>query len=157
MDYRKTYELLLNNLCDSYRKMLKILDQIDGFDKLLNEVSEERRPDADFVYAIATQKERLLERLDGISIDVEQLHVRLENIMALCQEVAEQPLYQYMENLQVLTFYRINAIMNKEAVETPQVIEKLTACKESMELDLMISEVPEEEKQVFLFVPDKKN
>lgn len=157
MDYRKTYELLLNNLCDSYRKMLKILDQIDGFDKLLNEVSEERRPDADFVYAIATQKERLLERLDGISIDVEQLHVRLENIMALCQEVAEQPLYQYMENLQVLTFYRINAIMNEEAVETPQVIEKLTECKESMELDLMISEVPEEEKQVFLFVPDKKN
>lgn len=157
MDYRKTYELLLNNLCDLYRKMLKILDKIDGFDKLLNEVSEERRPDADFVYAIATQKERLLERLDRISIDVEQLHVRLENIMALCQEVAEQPLYKYMENLQILTFYRINAIMNEEAVETPQVLDKLTECKESMELDLMISEVPEDKKKRFMFVPDKKN
>lgn len=157
MNYRKSYELLLNDLCGSYQKMLKILDRLDGFDRLLSEVSEERRPDADFVYAIATQKERLLAQLDGISINVEQLHVRLENIMALCQEIAELPMYQYMENLQLLTYYRINAIMNEEAAETPQVIEKLTACKESMELDLMISKVPEEEKQMFWVVPDKKN
>lgn len=156
MNYKESYELLLKDLCNAYRKMLKILDQIDGYDGLLNEAADERRPDADFVYAIATQKERLIEQLDGISVNVEQLHVRLENIMALCQEIAELPMYQYMENLQVLTFYRINAIMNEEAVETPQVIEKLTACKESMELDLMISEVPEEKKQVFLFVPDRK-
>ncbi len=156
MDYRKTYELLLNNLCSAYRKMLKILDKIDGFDKLLNDVSDERRPDADFVYAVATQKERMIARLDGISIEVEELHVKLENMMSLCQQIAELPMYKYLENLQLLTYYRINAIMNEEAVTTPQVIDKLTACKESMELDLMIREVPEEQRQVFMFVPDKK-
>ena len=156
MDYRKTYELLLNNLCSAYRKMLKILDKIDGFDRLLNDVSDERRPDADFVYAVATQKERMIARLDGISIEVEELHVKLENMMSLCQQIAELPMYKYLENLQLLTYYRINAIMNEEAVTTPQVIDKLTACKESMELDLMIREVPEEQRQVFMFVPDKK-
>lgn len=156
MDYRKTYELLLNNLCSAYRKMLKILDKIDGFDMLLNDVSDERRPDADFVYAVATQKERMIARLDGISIEVEELHVKLENMMSLCQQIAELPMYKYLENLQLLTYYRINAIMNEEAVTTPQVIDKLTACKESMELDLMIREVPEEQRQVFMFVPDKK-
>lgn len=156
MDYRKTYELLLNNLCSAYRSMLEILDKIESYDKLLNDVSDERRPDADFVLAIATQKERLLARLDNISIEVEELHVKLENIMSLCQEITGLPMYKYMENLQLLTYYRINAIMSDEAVETPQVIEKLTACKESMELDLMISEVPEEQKQVFMFIPDKK-
>lgn len=157
MDYRKTYELLLNNLCSAYRSMLEILDKIEGYDKLLNDVSGERRPDADFVLAIATQKERLLARLDNISVEVEELHVKLENIMSLCQEIAGLPMYKYLENLQLLTYYRINAIMSDEAVETPQVIDKLTACKESMELDLMISEVPEEQKQVFMFIPDKKN
>ncbi len=65
-------------------------------------------------------------------------------------------MYKYLENLQLLTYYRINAIMNEEAVTTPQVIDKLTACKESMELDLMISEVPKEQRQIFMFVPDKK-
>lgn len=156
MDYRKTYELLLNNLCSAYRKMLNILDKIDGFDRLLNDVSDERRPDADFVYAIATQKERMIAQLDGISIEVEELHVKLENMMSLCQQIAELPMYKYLENLQLLTYYRINAIMSEEAVTTPQVIEKLTACKESMELDLMIREVPKEQRQIFMFVPDKK-
>ena len=156
MDYRKKYEHLLNNLCSAYRKMLEILDKVKGFDKLLNDVSDERRPDADFVYAIATQKERLLARLDSISIEAEKLHVKLENMMSLCQEIAELPLYQYMENLQLLTYYRINAIMNNETSTTPQVIDKLTACKESMELDSMISKVPKDQKQVFMFIPDKK-
>ncbi len=156
MDYRTTYEQILNELCGAYRSMLNLLDKIDGFDRLLNDVSDERRPDADFVYAIATQKERMIAQLDGISIKVEELHVKLENLMSLCQEITALPMYKYMENLQLLTYYRINAIMNEEAATTPQVIDKLTACKESMELDLKISEVPKEQRQVFMFVPDKK-
>jgi hypothetical protein len=156
MDYRKTYELILNNLCNAYRKMLSILDKIDGFDRLLNDVSDERRPDANLVYAIAAQKERMIAQLDSISVEVEELHVKLENMMSICQQIEELPMYKYLENLQLLTYYRINAIMNEEAVTTPQVIDKLTACKESMELDLMISEVPKEQRQIFMFVPDKK-
>ncbi len=156
MDYRKTYELILNNLCSAYRKMLSILDKIDGFDRLLNDVSDERRPDANLVYAIAAQKERMIAQLDSISVEVEELHVKLENMMSICQQIEELPMYKYLENLQLLTYYRINAIMNEEAVTTPQVIDKLTACKESMELDLMINEVPKEQRQIFMFVPDKK-
>ena len=156
MDYRKTYELILNNLCSAYRKMLSILDKIDGFDRLLNDVSDERRPDANLVYAIAAQKERMIAQLDSISVEVEELHVKLENMMSICQQIEELPMYKYLENLQLLTYYRINAIMNEEAVTTPQVIDKLTACKESMELDLMISEVPKEQRHIFRFVPDKK-
>lgn len=156
MDYRKTYEKLLNSLCSAYRRILKILDKIDGFGKLLDDVSDERRPDANFVYAIATQKERLIEQLDRISIDVEEQHVKLENMMSVCQEIATLPVYKYMENLQLLSYYRIHEIMDDEAVKTPQVIEKLTRCKESMELDLMISKVPEDKKQFFMFIPDKK-
>ncbi|EOS52823.1 hypothetical protein C809_00372 [Lachnospiraceae bacterium MD335] len=156
MDYRKTYELILNNLCSAYRKMLSMLDKIDGFDRLLNDVSDERRPDANLVYAIAAQKERMIAQLDSISVEVEELHVKLENMMSICQQIEELPMYKYLENLQLLTYYRINAIMNEEAVTTPQVIDKLTACKESMELDLMISEVPKEQRQIFMFVPDKK-
>ena len=156
MDYRKTYELILNNLCNAYRKMLSILDKIDGFDRLLNDVSDERRPDANLVYAIAAQKERMIAQLDSISVEVEELHVKLENMMSICQQIEELPMYKYLENLQLLTYYRSNAIMNEEAVTTPQVIDKLTACKESMELDLMISEVPKEQRQIFMFVPDKK-
>ena len=136
--------------------MLSILDKIDGFDRLLNDVSDERRPDANLVYAIAAQKERMIAQLDSISVEVEELHVKLENMMSICQQIEELPMYKYLENLQLLTYYRINAIMNEEAVTTPQVIDKLTACKESMELDLMISEVPKEQRQIFMFVPDKK-
>ena len=156
MDYRKTYELILNNLCSAYRKMLSILDKIDGFDRLLNDVSDERRPDANLVYAIAAQKERMIAQLDSISVEVEELHVKLENMMSICQQIEELPMYKYLENLQLLTYYRINAIMNEEAVTTPQVIDKLTACKESMELDLMIIDVPKEQLQIFMFVPVKK-
>ncbi len=156
MDYRKTYEALINKMCSAYQKMLNILDKIDGFNKLLGDVSKERRPDAKYVYAIATQKERLIEQLDRISIEVEEHHVKLENMMSVCQEIATLPWYQYMENLQLLSYYRIHEIMDDETVETPQVIEKLTRCKESMKLDLMISKVPKHKKQFFMFIPDKK-
>ena len=92
MDYRKTYELILNNLCSAYRKMLSILDKIDGFDRLLNDVSDERRPDANLVYAIAAQKERMIAQLDSISVEVEELHVKLENMMSICQQIEELPM-----------------------------------------------------------------
>lgn len=157
MNFRETYETLLEALCESYRKMLKILDQIEGFDDILAKLSCQHRPDVSKICAITTQKERLIQRLDGFSILVEQLHGQLDPICELCQEVRIHPLYKHMEDLQILNYYRIRTVINKEDINNPDVMRRLADYKESLELDVKIDEVPMSERQIFMFVPDKKN
>ena len=157
MNYKETYELLLQTLCESYRKMLKLLDQLECFDELLAEISSKHRPDTRKLCAITTQQERLIQNLDQLSILIEQLHERLDPMSELCHEVFVHPMYQHMEDLQLLSYYRIRTVINKEDINNPDIIVRLSNYRESLELDAQIEEVPMSERQVFMFVPDRKN
>lgn len=157
MDYRETYENLLRALCKAYDKMFLILEQIEQCDEMLAALSQENRPDVDHVLAIATQTERLIESLDHISLAIQPVHIQLDGIKALCQEVTSNPLYGHMEDLQLLVYYYIRKVINKEDINNPDILARLNDYKESLELDLILEQVPESQKQVFLFVPNKKN
>lgn len=157
MDYRETYENLLRALCKAYDKMFLILEQIEQCDEMLAALSLENRPDVDHVLAIATQTERLIESLDHISLAIQPVHIQLDGIKALCQEVTSNPLYGHMEDLQLLVYYYIRKVINKEDINNPDILARLNDYKESLELDLILEQVPESQKQVFLFVPNKKN
>ena len=157
MDYRETYENLLRALCKAYDKMFLILEQIEQCDEMLAALSQENRPDVDHVLAIATQTERLIESLDHISLAIQPVHIQLDGIKALCQEVTSNPLYGHMGDLQLLVYYYIRKVINKEDINNPDILARLNDYKESLELDLILEQVPESQKQVFLFVPNKKN
>ena len=157
MDYRETYENLLRALCKAYDKMFLILEQIEQCDEMLAALSQENRPDVDHVLAIATQTERLIESLDHISLAIQPVHIQLDGIKALCQEVTSNPLYGHMEDLQLLVYYYIQKVINKKEINNPDILDRLNSYKESLELDLILEQVPESQKQVFLFVPNKKN
>lgn len=157
MDYRQIYDDLLRSLCKAYDKMFRILEQIEQCDEALEQLTQENRPDVDQVLAIATQTERLIESLDHLSLEIQPVHERLEGIKSLCQEVSANPLYGHMEDLQLLVYYYIRKVINKEDINNPEILDRLNAYKESLELDLILDNVPQSQKQVFLFVPDKKN
>ena len=157
MDYRETYENLLRALCKAYDKMFRILEQIEQCDDALEQLTQENRPDVDHVLGIATQTERLIESLDHISLKIQPVHEQLDGIRSLCQEVTSNPLYGHMEDLQTLVYYYIRKVINKEEINNPDVLNRLNAYKESLELDFILEQVPESQKQVFLFVPTPKN
>ena len=156
MDYRQMYENLLQTLCKAYNKMFRILEQIEKCDEALSLLTASNRPDADDVLAIASQTERLIQSLDRISLAIEPVHARLDGLKALCPEVSSHPLYGYMEDLQLLTYYDIRRVINKEDICNPEIVKRLNDYKESLELDVQISRVPQSQREVFLFVPDKK-
>lgn len=157
MDYRQTSEDLLRTLCKAYDKMFRILEQIEQCDEALEQLTQENRPDVDHVLAIVTQTERLIESLDQISLEIQPAHEQLDGIKALCQEVYTNPLYGHMEDLQLLVYYYIRKVINKEEINSPDILDRLNAYKESLELDLILEQIPQSQKQVFLLIPDKKN
>lgn len=157
MEYRQIYENLLKTLCNGYRKMFQLLEGIEQCDGELTLLSQQNRPDINEINNITGCKERLICTLDQISLAIESLHQQLDGIMELCQEVSIHPMYHYMEDLQLLTYYYIRKVINKEDINNPDVINRLNIYKESLELDKAISEVPQSQRQVYMFVPEKKN
>ena len=139
MEYRQIYENLLKTLCNAYRKMFRLLEGIEQCDD------------------VTAYKERLICTLDQISLAIDPLHKQLDGIMELCQEVSVHPMYRHMEDLQILTYYYIRKVINKEDINNPDIISRLNSYKESLELDKAISEVPQSQRQVYMFVPDKKS
>lgn len=155
MEYRQIYENLLKTLCNAYRKMFRFLEGIEQCDAELSRLSEQNRPDVDEVSGVTSCKERLIYTLDQVSLAIEPLHEQLDGIMELCQEVDAHPMYHHMEDLQILTYYYIRKVINKEDINNPSIISRLNSYKESLELDKAISEVPQSQRQVYMFVPDK--
>ena len=66
-------------------------------------------------------------------------------------------MYLHLNDLQLLVYYYIRQVINKEDINNPDIINRLNDYKESLELDKALSEVPESQKQVFMLVPEKRN
>lgn len=157
MEYRQIYENLLTTLCNAYNKMFKLLEGIEQCDRELARLSALNRPDVNEICSITSHKDQLLNTLDKISLAIEPVHQQLDGIRELCQEVCTHRLYHRMEDLQLLTYYYIRKVINREDINNPDIISRLNDYKESLELDKAISEVPQSERQVYMFVPDHKN
>lgn len=154
---RQTYETLLKTLCEAYRVILKLFERVNEYDSIIIELAKECKTNSGYVCTVISQKEQLIAQIEKVSVCIEQMHAELDGIIALHNEVCCHPMYQHMEDLQKLTFYRMDTLLNKEDVNNPQVINNLTECKESFELDKKISEVPAEKRQIFMLVPEKEH
>ncbi|MFG6369390.1 MAG: hypothetical protein K1W16_13430 [Lachnospiraceae bacterium] len=156
MGYQQKYENLLQTLCYAYEKMFCLLEGIGQCDEKLASLSVMHRPNVEEVHNITFYKERLIATLDQLSIAVEPIHEQLDGISELCQEVNSHPLYCRMEDLQILTYYNIRKIINKEDINNPDIIHRLNSYKESLELDAILNAIPESQKQVFMLIPERK-
>lgn len=156
MDYKQKYENLLQTLCNAYNKILKLLEGVEQCDKELSRLSRINRPSVDEVCRVTECKDRLIITMDRISVAIESLHEQLDGIMALYQESRRHPMYYHLQDLQLLTYYYIRQVIDKEDINNPDIISRLNDYKESLELDQVLSEIPESMRQVFMLVPNKK-
>lgn len=156
MEYRQKYESLLQTLCNAYNKMFQLLECVEQCDKDLVRLSQLNRPSVEEVCRITEYKDRLIITLDQISIAVDPIHDQLDGIRALCQEIDQHSMYLHLTDLQLLVYYYIRQVINKEDIRNPDIISRLNDYKESLELDKALSEVPESERQIFMLVPEKK-
>ncbi|MDE6622553.1 MAG: hypothetical protein K2K74_19095 [Lachnospiraceae bacterium] len=156
MEYRQKYESLIQTLCNAYNKMFQLLECVEQCDKELVRLSQLNRPSVEEVCRITEYKDRLIITLDQISIAVDPIHDQLDGIRALCQEIDQHSMYLHLTDLQLLVYYYIRQVINKEDIRNPDIISRLNDYKESLELDKALSEVPESERQIFLLVPEKK-
>lgn len=157
MEYRQKYENLLQTLCNAYNKMFKLLENIERCDKELTRLSLINRPSVEEVCGVTAYKERLIVALDQISIAVEPIHEQLDGLRALCQEIDQHPMSLHLNDLQLLVYYYIRQVINKEDINNPDIINRLNDYKESLELDKALSEIPDSQKQIFMLVPEKRN
>ena len=156
MEYRQKYESLLQTLCNAYNKMFKLLECVEHCDQELTRLSRINRPSVEEVCRITEYKERLIVTLDQISSAIDPVHDQLDGIRALCQEIDSHPMYLHLNDLQLLVYYYIRQVINKEDINNPEIIDRLNYYKESLTLDKALSEVPESQKQIFMLMPDKK-
>lgn len=157
MEYRQKYESLLQTLCNAYNKMFQLLEGVEQCDKELARLSLINRPSVEEVCRVTEYKERLIVTLDQISLAIDPLHDQLDGLRALCQEIDSHSMYLRLTNLQLLVYYYIRQVINKEDINNPDIIKRLNDYKESLALDKALSEVPESHKQFFMLVPEKKN
>lgn len=156
MEYRQNYERLLQTLCNAYNKIFKLLEGVEQCDRELARLSRINRPSVEEVCRVTEYKEHLIVTMDQISIAIEPIHDQLGGIRALCQEIDSHPVYLHLNDLQLLVYYYIRQVINKEDINNPDIINRLNNYKESLELDKALSEIPDSQKQIFMLVPEKK-
>lgn len=156
MEYRQKYESLLQTLCNAYNKMFQLLEGVEQCDKELARLSLINRPSVEEVCRVTQYKERLIITLDQISIAIDPLHDQLDGLRTLCQEIDNHSMYLHLTDLQLLVYFYIRQVINKEDINNPDIVSRLNDYKESLELDRALSEVPASQKQVFMLVPEKK-
>ena len=157
MEYRQKYESLIQTLCKAYNKIFRLLEGVEQCDKELARLSRINRPGVEEVCRVTQYKERLIVTLDQISIAIDPIHDQLDGIRALCQEIDSHPMYLHLNDLQLLVYYYIRQVINKEDINNPDIINRLNDYKESLELDKALSEVPKSQKQVFMKKKKKRN
>lgn len=155
MDYRKTYEALLQKQCDTYQEILYLISQITECDDTLLKCSKMNEPDTNMLHSITQQKEQLIELLDKLSLDTEHAKFQLCDILDVCCDISMHPFYQRMEQLQELAQMELQALLEKEDQNNPTIIRRLTTYKERLETDIKIREIPMEKRKIFFVFPQK--
>lgn len=148
-EYRQTFSALVQRQWDCFTKMMRALDLIQKYDEELVALCDECRPEPDKLRFVTTQKERLTEGLDKLSICVSTIQPQLESIISLCHELESGEEYRLLCRLQELTYLRLRQVLRNEDIQNPAIIGALTDYKESLELDKMISEIPAEKRKFF--------
>ncbi len=156
MEYRQKYETLLQTLCNAYNKIFRLLEGVEHCDQELERLSKINRPNVDAVCNVTACKGRLIVTMDQISAAIEPIHVQLDALRTLCQEIDQHPLYLHLNDLQLFVYYYIRQVINKEDINNPEIVNRLNDYKESLELDKAVSEVPESERFIYMFVPEQK-
>lgn len=147
--YKEKFEILLNTQCEFFRKMLRVLEHIKSYDKMLSELCKECRPSPEKIHYVTTQKERLIEGLDKLSVCAENIQPQIESMLSLCPELELSNAYPKMLELQNITLNKIENVIYNEDVQNPEIIDSLNEYKETLELDVKIEQIPMKNRKMF--------
>lgn len=149
MSNRKEYEELLEMQCETFSKMLYLIQQIAKYDSALYTQAAKDTPDVSALEEINFQKDRLIQSLDILSQSASAAQVEIHKYQIEFLDAFSHPLYLKLEALEGMAMERLNELVASEDEKNPATLAQLTAYKERLELDIKIKEVPMEKRQIF--------
>lgn len=155
MNNRKAYEELLEIQCETFSKMIYLIQQISKCDTSLHAQAQKNTPDINALEEITFKKDRLIQSLDILSQSASTAQLEIHKYQIEFLDAFSHPLYLKLEALEGMAMDRLNKLVSTEDSQNPTTIQQLNAYKERLELDLKIKEVPMEKRQIF-FVNLKK-
>lgn len=156
MTLKEQYENLLRTMCENYDTMLQLIKKIAEYDIIIFNKSDSSRDNTKIVLSAISQKERYIEKFADLSLKCEKDHATLENIISICFDVENNPLYYIMCDMQILVSQRLNLLLECEDGTSDKVIENLEKCMESYKLDIELNKIPNEKRATFMLIPGKK-
>lgn len=155
MSQRETYEKLLEMQCETFSKMIYLIQQIKKCDSNLRTEIQNHTPDLNAIEEITLQKESLIQSLDILSKSASTAQLEIHKYQLEFLDAFSHPLYLKLEALENMAMDKLNDLVSIEDSQNPTMIQQLTAYKERLELDIKIKEVPMEKRQIF-FIDLKK-
>ena len=155
MSQRKAYEELLEMQCETFSKMIYLIQQIKKCDSNLRTQVENHTPDLTAIEEITFQKESFIQSLDILSKSASTAQLEIHKCQLEFLDTFSHPLYLKLEALEIMVMDKLNDLVSIEDSQNPTMIQQLTAYKERLELDIKIKEVPMEKRQIF-FIDLKK-
>lgn len=155
MNNRKAYEELLEIQCETFSKMIYLIQQISKCDTSLHSQAQKDTPDVSVLEKITFEKDRLIQSLDILSKSASTAQLEIYKYQFEFLDAFSHPLYLKLEALEGMAMDKLNNLVAIEDSQNPTTIQQLNAYKERLELDIKIKEVPMEKRQIF-FV-DLKN
>lgn len=153
MDYSSIYDLMITVQCQAYAQMLQLIEQIFLHDKTLFAFSAVQKPDAEQIRSISSEKETLIQTLDILSQEIYIRQETLNQCISSCPELTSGSAYAAMQQLQKEASLQFQQLLSYEDSGSPAMVEQLTSYKESLELDLQIQAVPDEQRHFFYIKP----
>lgn len=149
MEDKQIYEIIMKTQIEEYRKMLLLIDKIFRADDVLREATLKDKPDLTSIKDINNQKEEWIKELDALSLNVPKTRKLLGDYSFDLQRLEQSPTYQQMKLLEKKCQEKLNLLLDKEDLQNPAITAHLSNYKERLELDIKISEVPPEKRQIF--------
>lgn len=149
MNNRKAYEELLEIQCETFSKIIYLIQQLTKYDDALQKQAAKNTPDIDELQHITIQKEQLIQSLDILSQSANTAQLELYKYQLEFLDTYSHPLYLKLEALERMAMDKLNELVANEDKNNPTTIHQLTDYKERLALDIKIKEIPMEKRQIF--------
>lgn len=153
MEEKQVYEIIIKTQCEEYRQMLLLMNRIIRADEVLRDISLAQTLDTNKLHDITMQKEELVNKLDALSLHIPQTTKLLADASFALLHIENTPTFQQMKLLERKCQEKLTRLLEQEDQNNPAISAHLQSYKERLELDIKISEVPMEKRQIFFVNP----
>lgn len=153
MEEKQVYEIIIKTQCEEYRQMLLLMNRIIRADEVLRDISLAQTPNVNKLHDITVQKEEWVNQLDVLSLHIPQTTKLLADASFALLHIEHTSAFQQMKLLERKCQEKLTQLLAQEDQNNPAITAHLQNYKERLELDIKISEIPMEKRQIFFVNP----